>query len=674
MTAPWLRAALLYLLLALFLLYPAWTDPAHGVVGDWTHPDALGNHWLYRWMEDVVWGGASILHNDRYYVPVGDAPWLAGNGSDALYYAVLLAWLPWPFSVTAWCLLTLVANGLGGRALGRVAGAGDTGATLAGAALVLCPYVTREMAAGRFAQASLGACAFFLAAWWRHLDAPTLGRGVLAGGLFGLAAFGYWYHGLWMALAGAILWTARPSAAALVRFLPAALLTTLPPLAVFLGNWGAIPGTGEATFPHPLAVEYALPATFPVWTGTGALRSLALPIWVWGLAAAGAAAVAPRWRWASLGAAAVFYLLCLGPEWLGVDGSSTGAPAPYAALYRWSDPLRRFWWPYRHLAPLTLVLLPLVAHGADRAARWLAVPGAAVGLLGLLPLELWARGAVVEGSSSWWTPPAAYEALRERPEGAVVELPLAQAFARTESSITYQWAHGKPLVNGHAMWVERVRPVEWEAWLAEQPLLDALHRFERGELSGPWSLPEGATPAPEGVRWVTVSREYFPGELSALADQHARLLTAWFGAPVIRAGGVRVWDLAAWTGERHWTFATWTPPADYVSAEGLASLPATVRAPGWRHWPRTLPPAAPSEAAQAAPEARASWESLPPMVRRKLEREAARAGDGAEDDTGSTEAPAEAPPDAPAEAPPDAPPDAPAGAPADAPGADGAPR
>ena len=55
-------------------------------VGNWVHPDNLSNHWLLVWVAERVMSGESLLHNDTYYWPVGDAPLEAlrsARGGDA---------------------------------------------------------------------------------------------------------------------------------------------------------------------------------------------------------------------------------------------------------------------------------------------------------------------------------------------------------------------------------------------------------------------------------------------------------------------------------------------------------------------------------------------------------------------------------------------------------------
>lgn len=643
MLRPWLLAAAVYLLVALHLLYPAWVSPAHGLVGDWTHPDMLSNHWLYAWVAERLHAGQSLLHNDRYYFPVGDAPWLAGNGSDAVPYALTLGWFAWPGSLTAWVLLTMVANGLGGMALGRAGGASLRASFAVGLAAVWCPYVSRELAAGRFAQAPLWAAAWFLAVWLRQLDRPSLAGGVHAGVAFAVASFLYWYMGLWLVLAGGLLWLARPGARPLYGFVPAALLLTAPPLALFLGRWGEVPGTAEDEFPHPIAVDNALFAGFPLWSGTGPLAGVALSGLLVGAAILGVRAL-PRWqRWGLGLAALLFYVLALGPELVGPDGSASGLPGPYTLAYGAASALRRFWWPYRHVAPLLLVLLPAAAQGIDRLAG--ALPAVPWLFAAALPLELYARGATLEVAASWWKAPEVYTKLTELPEGALVELPLARAITRTQASLLYQLVHGRVLVNGHGMWVDRVRPAAWDAWVDSQPLLGTLRTYEGGrspnDATGSWTLAEGALRPllDQGVRYVSVNREFFPGELTTLKRHHAKLLGALCGDPVLKGDGVRIWDLATCHGGT-WTFPTWSPPSDYVDTSGRTSLPHGVASAGLRSWPRTLLPQEP-QADAVSEDKQQSWAGLPAMVRRRLEREATPADTGA---VAGEESPAAAPP------------------------------
>jgi len=625
-----LGAAALYLALALMQLYPAWLAPENGVVGDWMHPDMISNHWLYRWLPEQVLSGGSILHNDRYYLPVGDGPWLAGNGSDALPFTFLAHWLGWPGSVTFWSIGIVVANGLAGYTLARVGGAKPAGAIVGGAVLAAFPYVAYELSCARLAQAPLYWFALFLASWIRLLEDPKVWRGVLAGALYGACAFTYWYYGLWAAGAGALLFAFRREWRALLSFVPTALVFTLPPLLLFLQNWSGIPGAAGEGFPHQLAMDSGLPLTFPL-LNSGPLKAVTLSFT--GLFLAGWSLRGER-RWWSFGlaaAAAGFYLMSLGPEIKLPGGEETGIPGPYLLVYGLSGTLRRFWWPYRHIAPMAICLVPLAALGAEALLRGLEgwrTP-ALVGLVALIPIELQTRGAPASVTTSWWEAPEAYEALAELPGGALLELPIYGPLARTQQSLSYQWVHGRALVNGHAMWVDRVRPTAWDEWVDAQALLSGLRDFEAGERAGEWSVSaaELAALRAEGVGYISLNPEFFPGELADLEAHYAALLEALLGPPVAEADEVRFWAIGGDGGSV--SLPVWSPPASYLAKDGTTMpTPSTINARGWRPLPRTIPPQLPPEQSHMDPNdedaVRARERQLSPMLRRKRERDRAR--------------------------------------------------
>jgi hypothetical protein len=628
-----LGAAALYLLAGLYALYPAWLSPGHGVVGDWRHPDMISNHWLYRWIAQRLLSGQGILHNPDYYLPVGDAPWLAGNGSDAIPATALSLLLPWPFTVTVWCLLTVVLNGLGGLALARSLGARRAGAVAAGLLAAMSPYVAYEMSGMRLAQAPLYWMLFFLAAWLRLLDAPSAKRGLWAGLLYGAAAFTYWYYGLWAALVGGVLFLLSPRWRALRVFVPVALATTLPFLTLFLLHWSAIPGTVEAAFPHPLALRSSLWPGWPLINGTGPAPALALPLLLLGLAGWGWLRAMPepgvaRRRWMGLAVlACVFYLLSLGPELQSPAGVGTGVPAPYLLAYGGVGMLQRFWWPYRHAVMVTLLLLPFAAAGFDavaqrlqarwRLALWLLLPALAL----LLPLELRLRGTGVAVQSSYWETPEPYAALADMEGEALVELPLAPALAQNQQTLSYQWVHGKRLLNGHAMWVDRVRPDAWDAFVADNSLLAGLQAYELGLAGSELHIEPADIGALEdqGLRYVVVNAEYLPGKLIGLVPRYERLLGALFGEPVLSwHGALMAWDLQAYTGATTVAVSPFEPLEENLSTDGtnLAEV-GSIHSLGWRPLDRSFPPAWPED----EPSWEQTLETMPPMLRKKLERQ-----------------------------------------------------
>lgn len=612
---------------ALFVLYPSWLDLHHAVVGDWRHPDMISNHWLYRWVAERVRasglplaGGPNafpklLIHNDRYYWPVGDAPWLAGNGSDAVPATLLSLWFDWPGSVTLWAVLTVTLNGLGGWALARATGAGWAGSLVAAGALALFPYVAHEMMGARFSQAPLYWFAGFLAVWIRLLERPRLQTALMAGVLYGATAFTYWYYGLWAAMLGATLFAFKPNARALAAFLPVALATTVPLLAVFLTRWDRIPGTASNVFPNPLAIEASLPFTFPLWGGSVDRAEVAIPLAV----TVGAVAAAVRWRelpwWGRGGlvAGTLFYLLALGPDLLLPNGTDTGIPGLYRLVYAGAAPLRRFWWPYRHVVPMTLALLPLAARGVDgllspppRGRVKIPLTWLAPLIVLLTPPELAARGGRISVPTSWWESPPVYQKLATLPGQAIIELPLSAAIATQQQSLSYQWVHHKKLVNGHAMWVDRVRPRAWDEWVKGNSFLSMLQRFEEGKLFGPFAFkPEDVDALRHdlGIRLIVVNAEYFPRALYGLVPGYKRIFNQLFGPPVLSFRD----QLFAWDLERYrYAGAVDAPefrlPTDYLLHDGSRMLDAGYnRSLGWRTVARLFPPVIPPAAEAPSP-------------------------------------------------------------------------
>mgnify|MGYP000103150292 CR=1 FL=1 len=108
---PYITCAMLSVLIATARIGPAVLSPNSFLVGGWGHPDNLGNHWLLVWVAERVLAGESILHNQEDYVPFGDYPWLAGNGSEGLLYAPFHWLLGYPTAVPIWLLSVFLGWG-----------------------------------------------------------------------------------------------------------------------------------------------------------------------------------------------------------------------------------------------------------------------------------------------------------------------------------------------------------------------------------------------------------------------------------------------------------------------------------------------------------------------------------------------------------------------------------
>lgn len=562
---PWLSALALSLALAVERLWAVLRAPEAVLVGNWHHPDCLSNHWLLVWVARRLAAGQSLVHNPDYYAPVGDHPWLAGNGSEGFLYLPFHLLLGWPAGVGAYALLVLTANGLGGYALARAAGAGPWAGLVGAAAAGSSIYGVQELGAGRFSQANLALLLGGLGAWLALLRAPSR-RGALAAGLCTAgAAVLYWYHGLFLALALLLLIGARAlrhepiPLRAVLQAGGLALALAGPALAVYAANWALIPGVAEAEFPHPEAIADSLRLARPFALRDGRQDYWALPLpllLLGGLALGGA--VRRAWGrqlgatelglWAVVG---VFLALALG-----VNGPL------YEPLYGAVGPLRRFWWPHRHVLVAQLAFAALAAAQLSRLApRWERAAGLAVALS--LSPALRAQGDPVQVSSSPVAlPPTLHSQLAALPGELVLHLPFTPEVASTQTPLIYQLYHQKRMINGHAPWVGRVRPPAWDRLLVDNSLLAALAAWERGQLQGQLTFDPDDLEAlrGQGLAYIVLEREQYPLALRALYEGTRGLLGQLFGEPVLHQKDGAVYALERWSGQADVVVSRWTWP------------------------------------------------------------------------------------------------------------------
>lgn len=571
-------AVVLSAVLACRALGPSLLEPSAWLAGVWSHPDTLSNHWLLAWVAEQVQTGGSLVHNDRYYWPVGDAPFLAGNGAEGLLYAPFHAVWGWPAAVMPYLLLVLGLNGLAGWLVGRAAGASSWASLAPLSVFAVSPYVFQHLAAGRFSQASVCWLLLFVAAWLRVLERPTPLRGLLAGLALALSSVFYWYYAWFGVILAGILLLARGlsvlrAPGVWVAVCTAGLLVG-PWLGFHLLHWSDIVGTAEVAFPHPESRLDVATATPAPWLERGREEGRAVPLATWAASLCGVAVCLRRvgsppagWgppRWAAAGllsAWVVFAALSLGP---------VGPWAPFTVFYGAAGVLRRFWWPLRHTVVLHLVTGVLAAWALTavgealrrRGARrpGLAVAGVSFLLVAAAPAWLSHRNLPdrIPLSRLGEVDPA-YAQLAERGPGVLVEPPLSPRAAGTQQHLIYQRTHGKPLLSGHALWVDRVRPEAWDRHVASQSLLAQLQALEEGR------LPEGALqvdPAEVralvagGVRWFSVNREAFPLALRTTAEAYEAAFGVLFGPPVLRGRRLKIWD-----GERYTGVASVSVPA-----------------------------------------------------------------------------------------------------------------
>ncbi len=577
-------AALLALACALAATWPAATDPAGTVLCNYVHPDCLSNHWLMVWVAEQLASGGSILHNDRYYWPVGDAPWLAGNGSEGFGYLPFHLLFGWPVGSTVYLVGILALNGVGAYALARAAGASGPASLAAATTGTTMLYAIHELGAGRFSQVSFCWLAFFLAAWLRFLRRPTPLGGMGAAALLAVTSLFYWYYGLFGVLAGGVLLLAfapkatRPRVAPLAVFAVAYLALIGPLLWVFLEYWSSIPGTGEDAFPHREAVGDSTWPGIPFLVAGGRHAGRALPFTTCALALVGLVAGVRGLRRGATPSGSTpsgstpsgstpsgsdaRVAVALGGVALLFAGLMAGAlipHGPYEWIYGLAGPLRRFWWPYRHVVVLNLALITLAALGADALVRALArrpalrraAPAALVLLALAIPAQLTLQRAPWQAQFSRADlADAFYPSLVDTPGTVLVEPPLSPSVASAQTPLIYQLLHEKALLAGHALWVDRVRPDAWDAYVAKNSFLVAMQRLDRGELGTTFTFEPADLRAliDAGARTFVVNQEYFPLLARDLAKAYDALFTALFGEPIATGTRIAAWDAGGWDG------------------------------------------------------------------------------------------------------------------------------
>ncbi len=556
---PWVVAAILAAAFAVRAAGPVAFDPAGHTLGNWHHPDCLGNHWLLVWVAERLGSGESILFNDRYYFPFGDAPWLAGNGSEGFLYAPFHWLWGWPTAVGIYGLVILWWNGFAGYLLGRAGGAGPWGSLVVLAATGLSVYVMQELNAGRFSQADIGFWLAALAAYLALLERPSWGGAILCGTLVAASSALYWYHGVFFGLAAAVLTLTRLPAVPWRHVALAAAVSLAwvgPLLAVFLENWAQVPGTEDLTWPRDMPALDAAALGWPLAVREGEHRGqataavvLALAAWTLIRLARGRSENA-RLELGLAGVALLGWLLALG----------TATPL-YEGLYGLHATLRRFWWPYRHV----LIFQAATALLAARALGSLPGPRpvAALAVVGLVPLCLLVQKDPIHLHYTRVMPSTFHTQLADQPGDVLLGLPFSPQVSNSQLPLIYQLWHGKKMINGHAPWVRRVRPAAWDAQLADNSFLAALAAYERGDTNDGTLTFQGSdldALRDQGLALIWLDRELFPVRLSDAWTGLQVVLTGLFGEPVLAEGDRAAWATARWNGQTGVPAPVWTWP------------------------------------------------------------------------------------------------------------------
>jgi hypothetical protein len=453
--------------------------------GDPGVPDAAHTPFIFHFVADALRLRHGLTWCSDIWFPAG-YPFLLSvqNILDALLAAPLIWTLGVARGVAWWTWAALASNGVAGAWLGRRFG-GDAGALLGAAVMALCPYAFGEVNDGRITQAWLAPAAVSLAL---ATDAARGERpGWQAGVALALCGYAYWFHVPFLAIGivalviGEAGW--RKGTATLVEIAGVSFLCVLPFALWVAHNWPMMPG---------LVGQDRRPLGSRIFTGLGGVGPgdhLTVPQGWWVLAAAGAATAGRRRGPLLLAAAAFIAVLSLGATYRAF-GHRFVLPFAWMQLL---PAMRRFWWPYRALGPLYVVLVPLVALAA---ARWRAL-----GLAGVV-------GAVVQ-VARWpgfmscilWDPVGSWNTAL--PPGPVVVIPLFDPDAGRRALLT-QPLHSRPVVNGMGMWAVNMWPPTYVAFFQAQPMLASMaSNAPPGEPAPGWVEALAAT----GVVGVIIDRE-----------------------------------------------------------------------------------------------------------------------------------------------------------------------
>lgn len=450
---PWVAVGLLA---AAWALWGVLAAPGERVAGE-QFLDGMGTQWFYWYAEQTLFGGEGFEHSQLLFFPFGKDLYVhtGGNLVDAYLALPLRALLGHIAGYNATVALIFLLNAWGAARLAASFGAGPLGQAAAAALLCLNPYGLGELDQGRPTQALVAFLPLGLAFLRER-------RGLLAGVCLALCGFTYWYYGLVAGAAAALLgviallqdedrWAvvrtwAVAGALCLALVLPVALPMLgsveaggVPGLLVFDGEGPlgglhlrtaegdpqglfvqALNGDAGSITPRPEGPEFVAGAQNHGW-----LHGLLILPALWWLGRRSL----PLVLLALLG-----LVLGTGPVlWLG------GPENPlYIGLLKTLPFMRRWWWPMRATALLQVSLAALAGlslHGLLQhlgprvEARWgaRALKLTELGLWGML-LPSSAAWSLGKAPLSWWNgvvSPVVSECLRDAPEGAVMDLPLA---------------------------------------------------------------------------------------------------------------------------------------------------------------------------------------------------------------------------------------------------------
>ena len=552
---PALLAVVLYGLVALWQTRAAFFSPMPVVLGGGDQPDWTGTLWTWWWTWEALGQGSSPAQAVSNLFPVGLSPVAQLNLVDAL----ALGWLIEGVGITRGynlaALLLFVGAGLSGRQLCRMLGLPAGPATVAGLLLQCSTTMIIEVTTGRLSQALVVFAVLGFAGCLRlTADQPRRHEVVLSGLAVGLAALTYWYAALFVALGvlPAVLLRPRRSLFVLAAA-GVSVAVCLPALVVLVSHgddlagmsrpvadWMAGPAWTRGRYGLGMAMAHSHQPLWPVFTAPGDPFDKRISPMLLALAAFGAWKGRSAWRGPLVGAAAIGWLMTLGPWLRSWDGSALPVPLPWLLLDSLVPYFDRLWWPERFELTMLLGLVPLAGLGAARLG---SKPVHALGFVGLVLLEqaVWQPFHPLPAS-----PPRPYDAqLYAELDGPTITTPVMAPFADIRHVLFMQTLHQQPITGGLGEHLPGHLSPEWTSYVESNLLLDALRDGTRGPLEARTISPAAVRALYEdGLRWVVVDSAVCPpGDGPAWTRRDQALLEAVFGAPDVRTRGGAAWRI-----------------------------------------------------------------------------------------------------------------------------------
>ena len=458
--------------------------------------------WRYNWhymsLDGLMQTNLGPIATWVEFVGLGRYP-ETGNVLDVLAISYPLEKLfGFPTSYNVKVLLILSLNGLAGYGLARYF-SGSVSASIAASALaVVNPLCIQEVQACGLRQAILWWVLLYPAVLDRALRRRTLGAGVVAGAVFGLAGAYYWFYGLFTLIFSAVWFfkhilaeRSRVNATGVLRATAGAFLGTVVLAGAFVLPY-AMPGAGgskggasalpEMTFflPYPpydtVSTAPLRPQTYAenllasihrtigsTWSATYPFDPSLNESLQWTVLVLGLLPALLRSRsWGWLGVWLFFYVGTLGPFLRIGTGDAQevtrfGADhdmvlrLPYTLMFQYIPGMSRMFAPYRLGSYVIVASVVLLATGLARTRFRAWIAPLVIAATVMQPMGRWGRGAVNEGDadSRWFRSPLKinriivpdyYKQIDATALSGIIELPFDQ---QQDLLYLYQIVHGQ---------------------------------------------------------------------------------------------------------------------------------------------------------------------------------------------------------------------------------------